>query len=233
MVFEKRVGFGFTLSEVLIALGIIGVVAAMTIPYLVQNYLKTQTVVQLQKVYSELSRAVKMSEMDNGELSTWTFGTKAFDTDEVNAFVETYLIPYLKLTKNCGTSDATCTSKNRPDLNGVANNVYKMPVGISCNYKFILGDGAVVWVNTYINSTNIFVDINGDKKPNMFGKDTFAFFITPTNKKLKFWGEGTPRNSLLNGSEGCNKTAGNVAGGVCGALIQVDGWEIKDDYPWK
>ena len=38
---------------------------------------------------------------------------------------------------------------------------------------------------------------------------------------------------LNNAGEGCNITAGNVAGRYCGALIQHDGWKISDDYPWK
>ena len=42
----------FTLAEVLVTLGIIGVVAAMTLPALVQNYKEKATVTQLKKVYS-------------------------------------------------------------------------------------------------------------------------------------------------------------------------------------
>lgn len=55
----------FTLAEVLITLGIIGVVAAMTLPSLVGNYKKKQAVTQLQKVYTVLNQALRQSEAAN------------------------------------------------------------------------------------------------------------------------------------------------------------------------
>ena len=51
--------FGFTLAEVLITLGIIGVVAAMTMPTLIANYHKKVYVNQLRTNVSLLSQAVK------------------------------------------------------------------------------------------------------------------------------------------------------------------------------
>ena len=45
--------FGFTLSEVLVTLGIIGVVSAMTVPTLMNNYQRQAYVTQLHKVYNE------------------------------------------------------------------------------------------------------------------------------------------------------------------------------------
>ena len=49
---------GFTLAEVLVTLGIIGVVSAMTLPTLVKNHQRQVYVTQLQKVYNELSQAL-------------------------------------------------------------------------------------------------------------------------------------------------------------------------------
>ena len=63
---KKRQKAAFTLAEVLITLGIIGIVAAMTMPMIVENTKKQQTVVQLKKAYSVLSQAVELSELDNG-----------------------------------------------------------------------------------------------------------------------------------------------------------------------
>ena len=48
----------FTLAEVLITLGIIGVVAAMTMPSVITNYQKKQTAAQLKKAYSIVSQAL-------------------------------------------------------------------------------------------------------------------------------------------------------------------------------
>lgn len=76
----------------------------------------------------------------------------------------------------------------------------------------------------------IWIDINGNKGPNVYGKDTFLLFFNSTSKKVLFRYSSTDRNYLLtNSSVGCNKDA---AGYACGALIQLDGWELKEDYPW-
>ena len=47
----------FTLAEVLVTLGIIGVVSAMTVPTLMQNYQRQSYVTQLHKVYNEVQQA--------------------------------------------------------------------------------------------------------------------------------------------------------------------------------
>lgn len=53
---------GFTLAEVLITLGVIGVVAAMTLPMLIQNYQKTVLKSQFKKVYAEFFNAIKLTQ---------------------------------------------------------------------------------------------------------------------------------------------------------------------------
>ena len=56
----------FTLAEVLITLAVIGVVAALTIPNLVQSYKKRVVETRLARFYSMINQALKMSEVDNG-----------------------------------------------------------------------------------------------------------------------------------------------------------------------
>ena len=58
----------FTLAEVLITLGIIGVVAAMTMPSLIQNYQEKATVTKLKKCYSLVSQAYVSILNDEGEV---------------------------------------------------------------------------------------------------------------------------------------------------------------------
>lgn len=59
--------FGFTLAEVLITLGIIGVVAALTIPNLLAHYQKQQTVIKLKKIYSNLQQSIRMATEEYGD----------------------------------------------------------------------------------------------------------------------------------------------------------------------
>ncbi len=57
---------GFTLAEVLVTLAIIGVVAALTIPSLIQSMQKQQYITGLKKAYSDLSQATLQVKDDNG-----------------------------------------------------------------------------------------------------------------------------------------------------------------------
>ena len=63
----------FTLAEVLITLAIIGVVAAVTIPTLVQKYKEQVTVTKVKKAYAVLTNAMQMAIIENGTLDTWGF----------------------------------------------------------------------------------------------------------------------------------------------------------------
>ena len=82
-----------------------------------------------------------------------------------------------------------------------------------------------------------YTDINGDKKPNISGKDIFQVLYylvssTPTlNGKFIPTGYEYTREELLNTSGACNRQ-GLKAGNRCMALIMKDGWRIADDYPW-
>lgn len=62
---------GFTLAEVLITLGIIGIVAALTIPNLIENYEKYITVVKLKRAYSIISQVVERAIADYGDIKNW------------------------------------------------------------------------------------------------------------------------------------------------------------------
>ena len=81
---EPRHNKGFTLAEVLITLGIIGVVAALTIPTLIQNYKTRETVSRLKKTYSEVNEAIKLAVIENGPISHWGLTNSAYDTSEEN-----------------------------------------------------------------------------------------------------------------------------------------------------
>lgn len=66
----KRI-LSFTMAEVLITLGIIGIVAAMTLPALIQKYQKQETSARLKKFYTTMNQAIMMSEIDNGDMRYW------------------------------------------------------------------------------------------------------------------------------------------------------------------
>ena len=77
----------FTLSEVLVVMAIIGVVAAMTVPNLMENYHRQTYITQLRKVYSELSQAAEHAMSDSH--SPRLYETIAMRNGRVN-FLQTY-----------------------------------------------------------------------------------------------------------------------------------------------
>ena len=242
--------FGFTLAEVLITLGIIGVVAAITLPTLIQNYQKKQTVVQLKKAYSELSQAINMAQKDFGMMEDWDFANFPSASDRVQYFYDNFLKPNLKIDKYCAPSTADCWSDDILGLNGNTHG------GIVNNRQghnsFVVSSGYSVyyWLNASGKGGWFFVDLNGTKKPNIIGKDIFTFLWYNTAGNgikpglfadgLCCYGKKNPtREDIISGEYNNPKTnwttgacSKNDTGVSCAALIQLDGWEIKDDYPW-
>ena len=224
----------FTLAEVLITLGIIGIVAAMTMPSLITNYRKKQTVVQLKKVYSELSQAAQMSVIQNGDMRDWNY---ALTGEE---FFNTYLGNFVKMSSQ-SVEDAK-----------KAGVVYKRASGeeevtftnlYDSGKIFTLASGSQIIMDTLSSLTTtrqtVLVDLNGFKKPNKLGVDVFAFSVTHNGVQTYKWDDGETvdvtrdRETLHNGPSKHNYQCNNSGRGFwCAAMIEKDGWEINKDYPW-
>lgn len=239
---EKK---GFTLAEVLITLGIIGVVAAMTLPALIQKYEKQVTVTRLKTTYSTLSQAIKMSESENGTIETWNMPNSGWGTETYTSgkeFAEKYILPYMKIVKKCEYRSNDCMASDAYDLDGSKSNY--TTANINNTYNVALKNGVVAGFWTRGNLTEIYIDINGKQKPNTGGKDKFGLLLVKNPDLIKnsvfgkfskpglyFYGHGYDRDYLKTNGYPCAKTGTNT-GGYCGALIMLDGWEIKNDYPW-
>lgn len=215
---DKR---GFTLAEVLITLGIIGVVAALTIPALLSEYKKTQTVSKLKKAYTSLAQAVIQSEQDNGPNNTWDLGN---DVPTIRNAFNLYFAPYLKILLYCENSPSTeCGYGTTTTFNSLANTAYYAVVSKDTKTTSMLSDGTVIAV---LYTGIVLVDVNGGKGPNMLGRDVFEFKLYPGKGLMPSGYDDTPTNI----TNGCKGTSG---GNFCATKIIRDGWLIKDDYPWN
>lgn len=94
---------GFTLAEILITLGIIGIVAALTVPMFVERYREKVIVNKLKKFYSSYSQAFAMAVAENGTVDTWGLidreplvdgGDTAATIENNKKFTETILAYY-------------------------------------------------------------------------------------------------------------------------------------------
>ena len=171
----------FTLAEVLITLGIIGVVAAMTIPTLIANYQEKQTISKLQKVYASLKNAFELAKVEHGDYETWSWNQiPVTNGARTQYFWETYIFPHLKIAKKCFPITTECVAEGITKLNGTAESVVTSTHG-----AFVLYDGTYVY--TWAGGSGfhphiwVYADINGKAKPNVVGKDIFTMFFSPKN----------------------------------------------------
>lgn len=230
----------FTMAEVLITLGIIGIIAAMTLPALIGKYQKKVTVERLKVAYSKVNEIVSNSEMENGEVNYWDYTMSNED------FFNLYIAPYI--------TTLAVSNKNWEikDING-RTSVYTNNLK---NFKtFSLSNGTIIGFNT--SKTNpgisiaIYVDVNGITPPNIIGRDIFRMSITKSygltlgadrDDENSAWSQNSAihknRTYLLSKEMGCCNVEANSQfyynpGDGCSLLIMLDGWEIMDDYPWK
>ena len=219
-----RLAAGFTLAEVLITLGIIGIVASLTMPSLIQNHRKKVVETRLQKFYSTINQAIILSELDNGEKTEW----RPVDTDDFwNNYISSYL-KYLKV-EDSGTYKIVYFT----DGSLVAINIYSLSNS----------DGQVI----YQSYGGHFVFFPEAKNYSLgmisqsYGRKSFRFGFWPneTSSVFKYHSKkgvepylanwGGDLNALYsNTTYGCNEI-GN--GSWCTAIIQNNGWKIPDNYP--
>ena len=160
----------FTLAEVLITLGIIGVVAALTLSMIIPNLEAKKTEAKLKKFYTVIAQATRQSEADNGDWSNWGNPKTAKD------FYDLYYKNY---------------------LNVVSENYYD---GIySSTLYLVLADGSCIYLKQNWKSTNSYpedyywgLDTTCGMGPNMEGITEFELnsfnFIGP----LYFCATGVP-----------------------------------------
>ena len=230
---EKKKKFAFSLAEVLIALVIIGVVAAITVPVLFENYKKQETISRLKKAYSVISNGLRMSQTENGPFSSWEIGA---DMTDVEGYFNKYWVPYFQnitkynWAKDLGYEDNFCWT----NLNG--RRIGWQVKSDDSRILFTLADGTVVFYprNTTDSDGNpaytryFYVDINGSKTPNVIGKDVFIFNVVDyDNLKPYCYGRN---ETVINNN--CKKSISENNTNCCTAKIMYDGWQIKEDYPW-
>ena len=159
------------MAEVLVTLGIIGVVSAMTVPSLMQNHQRKTYVTQLHKVYNELQQAMMQYQNDKNALNLKEAGLTSKES------VKTFLNEYLKVIQGCDGIVSPCFASSYKNINGTA-------VGVSSvwnGYCVALASGSsfcMDYPTLYDGSWGaVFIDINGKQGPNILGRDAFYLAV--------------------------------------------------------
>lgn len=157
--------FAFTLAEVLITLGIIGVVAAMTIPSLINNYKAARLKSQFLKSYSTIQQVFKRMQDDEISVDPSSYS-------DGRSFYEVFA-SYIAGATKCDYYSQLCVRTWSPDRVYRGINKYHLDDG-----QILLNDGTLMMFENMTNSSLVWVtvDLNGIKNPpNIEGYDTFTF----------------------------------------------------------
>ncbi len=219
----------FTLAEVLITLGIIGIVAAITIPGLYTNYKKRETASKVKVAYSIFLQAVKLSVEDNGGVGNW-------DVSDKSILGKKYIIPYLSGTTELSKTQRYSVYTLSSQATGKSPSFDWSWTGVTPIYA--LQNGMTFTLDKANDGYfTISVDINGFRKPNIMGIDVFAFWIDNETSALIPAGAKYTKEQLLGNAREARSCIRDDSwqyyrGSYCSALIQKDGWTISNDYPW-
>ena len=191
----KHHKYGFTLAEVLITLGIIGVVVAMTMPTLIARHNEKVWTTSYLRVYSILDNAYRRVQEEYGTFENWSGATITISTgdgqpnstlSERKNLYEYMIKPYVEVNQaylpkndnwdnigkyNCWPEESFYLDKNPSYPNGQFRTTpaVSLKSGECIVFAYFLGD--------------FMVDINSKKGPNTLGKDQFAFSFDAVKKE--------------------------------------------------
>ena len=238
---RKRIAF--TLAEVLITLGIIGIVVALTIPNLVQGYRKRVVETRLKEFYTITQQAFKMAEVDNGDIANWgrygNPGNVYVENDVYHSnsdeWFDKYISPYLKEEKrNLGAENFTESRILRVLPNGSA---------------FAFNVNAITFF-PFADDYYKCAQYGNDLIKKCSGRKYFLFKyyqdsrITPfdypnhsTKLSLEYsdYRNRLRREQLVGTIGSCSKKSieANREAHYCAELIMLEGWKIPKDYPFR
>lgn len=245
----------FTLAEILITLGIVGIVSALTIPTLIQNYKKQVLVNQLKKAMSEISQGLQLM-MAEDEVTSLTQinGAVSYCSSQNRFETDWHCIPLGKRFLSSFKGSRYVTNiQDIPNYKWKYLNEekYEVPGIVSAH---ILADGAMIlWGEHWLGDTLMTeeghplnredigyvmlmtIDVNGFKGPNQWGRDLFYFMASPEGNLIPAGSEDFRNRrgnvylwnwSTLGSCDPKNNKNSNGTG--CAARIIEKGWKM--DY---
>lgn len=218
---------GFTLAEVLITLGIIGVVAAMTMPTLITNVQNKIFYTRFMKARNMIENALQMYNSEYDKISD----TRSFTIEDAEDFAS-----YFKGAKFINESNwqEECAGYNKKNVslnydgtrNDEGTNANQMchnsiiPLGLKTR------DGMLIMFNQDLGYGNAgLVDTDGSNNgPNTMGRDIFAFDLYKEQRELfcnSMWGPTKACAEEKGFTQECTET--NKNGEYCGQRLIEEG----------
>lgn len=225
----------FTLAEVLITLGIIGVVASMTLPTVVQKYRNQVVETRLKKFYTVFNQAIRLAEVEYGDKKDWYIDASGVDLDEdgnpilstsrIDQWFSKYLSSFIVI-------------KRKSDTRG--------------RLLYYLPDGSAFQLGTSVNASLrdiYFYPGNPDKcqgdDADTVGRCVWKFEYQPVassdigwkygyNKGLEsFFYTWDGSDSMLKSDRERGCYVNSELKSFCSRIIQMNNWKIPKDYPYN
>lgn len=218
----------FTLAEVLITLGIIGVVAAFTLPTLIIKYQEHVIISKYKKMYSTLANAYNLAIAENGSPDQWQVETRIDFLKKLE--------PYLNVSEECYNKVGCTTMGDYVSLSGEImygnfnnstvfpklrlNNGFSISMTTNpnpdCIYTYTDKNGTTTKTNNVCAQCyGIITNTKSDKEDNVYGKDFFSFVFT--KQAVMPTGYNASDNVI---KANCNKNIhGSGNGDTCGTWI--------------
>lgn len=224
---KKFLWSGFTLSEALIALAIVGIIVALTVPNVINNYQKKSFAIAAKKNYLNIQESLIRLQTENYRNKS-IFGTtlQKQGDQELTDNVGKFLTENFRINNDCGETAQPCFAPTYKAIDSSSETAF------SCDgYSVSLSNGASVCMIpasiSPINPVTVYLDTNGPDTPNIGGRDMFTFNIyedfsidevSPTEIK----NATVNRNTLFDN----NCKTSSVGKGCFNKLI-IDKWEMN------
>lgn len=209
----------FTLSEILLTMSIVGVVAAMTIPTLHYQKVRREYTVKLKNFYGKMENAVLDMQLDHGSFKDME---KPATISQAYDWYMEKIDPYIG-HQYVRSADRTIYYKDGSALylsyiGGCLDVIYdvngdKRPNSIGRDKQYFLYCFAPAERQAHFGNNDIFFGTYGGG----------------------LQGAGISRKQALDACSGAATcpSAGKASTACCSRLLQIDQWEFKDDYPYK
>ncbi len=221
---KKR--FAFTLAEVLITLGIIGVIAAISIPMLITKTQKVIAETKLKHFYSEINQAFKLSAHENEvDVDGWVTLNKPYTEAEMNEFLKTFVLPYMNVSY---------TKRVARNPNSTSD----------ARILVVLNNGTAF--SMYIDKNGADIFFHPDPEKNDFSNPRYSFAFQLAKRAVNssdsaynsmdfvqpyvFDWDGTMQMLRNDSRYGCSRTSRSKQ--YCAKYIEMNNWKIPWDYPW-
>ena len=189
----KIVKNGFTLTEILLAIAIVGVIAALVLPAIVTNYQNRALDIGFEREIKTISGAVRNLAVSENKVDFYS--TMMYTASTQETYEETsgkFVKKYLKVSKYCGDSNGDCFGDKYYNYNDATHkkDIYEPVYKGACAS---LKNGASICITPQVGGDAIsgLLDINGKKGPNILNRDLRHFTIDLKENKTSLSGTTT------------------------------------------